>query len=402
MSSSLGHTLRAVYAVGAVTLSATTAASAAVLPTAANPPVLPGDVFNYATKATVTTTIPGSQPTSTVVNSTFSAKATNGASFDHRKDLIKLQFTYSAVPGEVVNDYVGFAAGDGAMEAILYGTVTELSTAAETELITQVYPTGSIEIVYPEAKGQTWSPAAPFTSVGKVTQGAAVTNTSSSVALDGSFTATSDTTEGSFTEDVKETLASNGSGQITLAKTGYNTSTVQFGLPIELSATTYGIPVTVAGGNALPASPTPPFTFPTADWFPSGKSAPSPLSTATIADHGLTTTPAGCGARAGIGAQVLSGTVSEVNTLAGTVVTTTYDQYDAAGMGTVCTLETTTVKTFANTSTGKLASEVKTVSATILTSESGPKPLVARTHPYSTMIRPTSLIRVTPAVPTAF
>jgi hypothetical protein len=171
-------------------------------------------------------------------------------------------------------------------------------------------------------------------------------------------------------------VASNGTGKLTNATTGQNLLTVTVGLPAVQHAKAV-IPVTTAGGNPLPGKPKPASTVDVPDWYPSHDAAPKPLASSEITDKGLVSAPAACGKRAGVKAFDLHGESTRLDPLAATYLVETEDEYDAAGLGSICSILESKTSEYSDSAfeSGKVIGTVTTTAVTILTSESGPKPL---------------------------
>jgi len=359
------------------------ALSTVILRPDATPPVLPGDVFNYASTSTTTITFVGSpNPIVEKASLDYTIKASSPSSFNKHAGLTKLTYifpTISAITAE--SSYVGFIAGDGAMEEILYGDETSEKIPAgnntfESGTSTQTEAVGSIQSVFPEAAGQHWSPAATSTTVTDLTGKSASDKATDTEFADGTVTSVDVSIDGAMKQTTTKTVSANGTGKITIALTGYNPSSTTVGLP----AVQHGkvvIPVTTVLGTQLPAKPGPSSTLDVPDWYPSHDAPPKPLYSIEVTDKGVVSAPAACGKRAGTKAFDLHGTSTKLDPVSATYSTTTEDEYDAAGLGPICTVGTTKSYDYSETAfdTGKVTGTVDSVAISILTSESGPKPL---------------------------
>jgi hypothetical protein len=358
----------------------------------ATPPVLPGDVFDFASASTTTITLTGVKPIVEKTTFDYTIKASGPATFDHRTKLTKLAYTFPVGNATLSDDeYVGFVAGDGAMEEVLYGVTTSTKdvtpTGTESGTSTQTFPAGGIESVFPEVAGQHWSPAATSTTVSDLTGKSAGDKLTETEFADGSLTSDDVATEGSSKVTTVKTIAANGTGKLDETITGFNPETVSVGLPAVQHSKTV-IPVTTAGGNALPAKPAPAMTIEVPDWYPSHDAPPKPLYSAEVTDKGLVSAPAACGKRAGTKAFDLHGESTKLDPVAASYTTTVEDEYDAAGLGPICSTEKFETYNYSELAfeTGKVISSVVTSDVSILTSESGPKPLfgvVGGAQPFS-------------------
>jgi hypothetical protein len=381
-------------AVTALTLTAAErqpAASSVLVPLASNPPILAGDVFHYSTKSTTTITTTGLKPIVESFSETFSIAASAGATFDGRKGLTKLTYVYGVGSASTtVYAYVGFEPSGALMRELLYGSTESSSAFGASQSSVSTYPAGAIEAYYPEAAGQRWTPAATFTTVSQEAEPGGTSKTTRTDYLDGSYVSDSSSVTGATKVAVTQVLASNGSGKTTTSATGDNNGSVTYALPVAKSGKNY-IPETAEGANPLPAKPTPAKTYDVPDWFP-GHAAPAhPLAVSEITDKGIVTTPAACGAFKGVKAYELESTSRTLDPVDGTYTTLVGYEYDVPGRGNVCSLSTEAGDDYSNsppTATGALTGTTRTVSVTVLTSESGPKPLagypaIAQPHPLS-------------------
>jgi len=360
----------------------------------ATPPVLPGDVFNYVTTSTTTLTSIFSKPTVEKITEDETIKASAPFSFNKHANLTKLEYTSPSSPqiNEVL--YVGFVPGSGATEEVEYGGVTtgNLGTTAEPETLvsTETYAVGGILSVFPEAAGQHWSPAATYTTVSDETGKPETAKSTVTDFADGTYTSDStvvnSATKPVLTDTLTQNVAANGTVKVTQAVTGFNLETLTVGLPAVQDGKIV-IPVKTVGGNELPAKPTTSL-IDVPDWYPSHDAAPKPLLSAEITDKGAVTTPAACGKRAGVKAFDLHGEITKLDPFAATYSVTTEDEYDAAGLGPICTISESKLDDYSDSvlDPGKLLGTATTSSVMILASETGPKPLfgvAAGMQPFS-------------------
>jgi hypothetical protein len=140
----------------------------------------------------------------------------------------------------------------------------------------------------------------------------------------------------------------------------------------------YVIPVSVSGGDPDVARSTSAAagTVDVPDWYP-GHAFVSPLAIGFVENAGLTVTPGVCGIRRGLAAFKMHATQQKTDPLEGTVTTTVGDTFDAAGLGTVCSISTTRIAFYDAAKTGRYVGQNVQSRVSILTSESGPKPLSA-------------------------
>jgi hypothetical protein len=377
------------------------AANAVIFGPQATPPVLAGDVFHYAGKSVSTSTSPGSKPVVKDTTESFTISVSGNATFDKRSGLTKLAFEYAGVT-ESVAEYVGFTPAGGVMQERAYGaTVTEKDTG-QLVTSTETIAAGQILDEYPEVAGLRWNPAATSVTVVKLTGSGEAGSGKDVSYADGSYSdfVSANIGGGAFVTEITDTLDATGAGSIVGVQTGTNKQTVTFGLPVKAKSG-FAIPVTSAGGNNLPAKPTPAKTVHVPDWFPSHDLASRPLYDASIVNEGLVSTPATCGARARVKAFDVRSTETTLDPVGGFYDVAVYDEYDAAGLGNVCATETDMTYFYDNgpplgPGTGKLTSTSKLVSVSVLTSESGPKPLFARgagAAPFSLDIRQPRALR---------
>jgi hypothetical protein len=356
------------------------AASALTFAPQATPPVLPGDVFHYAGTSVDTSTAAGQKPVVTKSAENLSIAATGNATFDKRTGLTRLQYVYAGL-NETFYEYVGFPAAGAVMQERVYGVTLTSKTSTDDSVVTTTYPVGEVLDEYPEAAGLRWNPAAQSISIGKDNGKSGTSEGDFIINADGSYNDSISADSGGFKSAFTNTLDSTGTATIVTEQTDENKGKTTYGLPVKAKSG-FAIPVTTAGGNALPAKPAPAKTIDVPDWFPSHDLASRPLEDASIVNEGVVSTPAACGVRARVRAFDLHGTETTLDPLAGTYEIDVYDEYDAASLGNVCAIETDTTYSYDNgppdgTGTGKLTNTDKTVSVTILTSESGPKPLFA-------------------------
>ncbi len=371
----------AALAVAALTLTAAdrqAASSTVLVPLASNPPILAGDVFHYSTKSTTTITTVGLKPIVESVSGTLTITASGGATFDGRKGLTKLAYVY-AFGGTSSTEYayIGFEPSGALMRELLYGSTQATSEYGATESSISTYPAGAIEAYYPEAAGQRWSPAATFTTVSQDAAPGETSKTTRTDYLDGSYVSDQNSVTGSTKASVTATLSSNGTGKTTTSSTGDNNGSGTFGLPVAKSGKYY-IPETTEGGNPLRAKPTPTETYEVPDWFPSHDAPAHPLAVSEVTNKGLVTTPTTCGAFKGIKAYELESTSSTLDPIDGSIETSIGYEYDVPGRGNVCSTSTMSGESYSNSppkATGALTGTTKSVTVTVLTSESGPKPL---------------------------
>jgi hypothetical protein len=335
------------------------------------PPVVSGDVFHYAEKDVDTVTQPGSPPQVSASSSAYTIAVSGNATFAGKKNLTKLTYSSSFTsPGTTLSEYVGFTQSGQLSQERLYGA---LEQGAQGSLTTTA-ASGEIEDELPEAAGQKWNVLATTVTLIKATSNHTRYSDDDIEYADGSYANKDSRAAPGDIDDATFVLASDGSGTTTNAETGYYNFTFKVGLPVG-GAGRYVIPVTTAGGNQPPGGPTPPKTVDVTDWYPTHHLPNKPLHTFTITDEGKTTTPAGCGSART--AFRLHGVEGQLDPLAGQYETTIYDQYDAPGLGNVCSIETDTTYLYDNSGSGELTETDKNVSTTVLIGETGPKPLVA-------------------------
>ncbi len=353
-----------------------------VLPLAATPPVLPGDVFNYKSTSTLTVTTVGQAPSTTTTIDDFTIKASGPFTFGKHTGLTRLAYVHSAGLTVTEDTYVGSVAHGSVDEEVDYGDTytTKMSYPAATYLGsgTQTYATGSILSVYPEAAGQRWSPAATSTTLGKSSgDGFSVTTTHIDYA-DGSYVHDGKSGGFGFSGASTATLLSNGTGKSVSSASLLNPLSTVVALPVAAKGG-FAIPVTTSGGNSIPKPPTPAKTVDVPDWYPSRDKPSQPLLDVRIVDSGLVTTPAACGIRAARKAFDLHGTAAQLDPLAATYTTIVQDEYDMSGLGPVCTIENVVTHSYSEQapSAGKETSVSVLKAVAVLSSESGPKPLAA-------------------------
>jgi len=350
----------------------------------ATPPVLPGDVFNYVTTSTTTITSIFTKPMVEKVTVDETIRAAGPFTFNKHGNLTRLEYTFPGSATLTEAAYVGFVPGSGATEEVLYGDVSTVKsgTTAEPESLvsTQTYAVGAIESVFPEAAGQHWSPAATSTTVSDETGKPVTSKLTRTDFADGTYRSDGTTVDSAnkptTTTTIAESVAANGTGKIANATTGFHLETYTVGLP----AVQHGkavIPVTTEGGNPLPGKPAPPSTVDVPDWYPSHDAAPNPLLSAEVIDKGLVSAPAACGARAGVKSFDLHEESTKLDPLTATYFVQTEDEYDAAGLGPICTIGESKSEDYSDGAfeSGKLLGTATTTSVMILKSESGPKPL---------------------------
>ncbi len=378
---------------GSASLSA--AATPAFL-TASNPPVLAGDVFDYALTQTTTTTVPGQKPIVKEQNDTEKIVATADASYGGRKNLIRLQYIDAKAPATTIYAYVGFAAVPGATAEVLYFSTSEEKDGSNGTYIEQTFPLGEIEDEFPEAAGLHWSDATPSTTIGNVVSALEQEEWTIARYADGSYSY-----DDAFTSNLlgitqgfvtKRVVAANGTGYSKNTSTGENPSSVFVGLPVALKGS-HAVPVTFVLHNSSKAPPFAPQTIDVPDWYPSHDASPKPLASFPFVNAGLATTPAACGVRKGIKAFDIHGTSYVLDPVQGFYDTSTEDVYDAAGLGEVCAITTSYSVAYNMLPPGvpgAVAGTVASTSAFVLTNETGPRPLFgfARSvHPLSAGLR---------------
>ena len=168
-----------------------------------------------------------------------------------------------------------------------------------------------------------------------------------------------------------ETLIVNrdASGAFKLAQPGYNTLTRTFGVPQNVGGQEV-IPVTSAGGNPTPATPSPPTTVYVPDWFPGGGAPPKRLADLPENDRGAVTLPASCGAYAGTQAEDFQGTISVLDPVEGVAQAGQLDQYQVDGVGNVCDIFNVATNVYDNLASGALLYTETEVHNVVLLSES--------------------------------
>jgi hypothetical protein len=285
-------------------------------------------------------------------------------------------------PGATVYSYYGLVPEPVANREIFYGSQSfyTYDGGALTETDTLTISGGALVHEYPEALGQHWSTATATTEVGTIT-GQESGKSTHVTFLDGTYTTEATYVAGSEKEVSTTSVSANGKAKITDSLTNTNVKVTEVGSPVA-SHGKFVLPFSVSGGNALPNAPTPAQTVDVPDWFPSHDLPPNPLYSGETVNKGLVTTPAVCGKRAGLKAYLLYTTVAVLDPLLGTDKTTVTSEYDAPSLGDVCSTEDILTDEYANGSsgipqaTGKLTATVKENIVSILTAETGPKPLL--------------------------
>jgi hypothetical protein len=373
------------------------AAAFAFAPSAsASVPLVPGDAFHYAFTNDSTVDEPGYSPGHYSSKGTFSVAVSGGVSFAGRANLMKLHYSSPNSPA-AEDDYVGFdPLAGGRFEQRLFGAVSTFGPKIGNGISTRTLPAGSIQNVYPEAKGPAWSPAADSTTLTQPYGPASPSSFKETAFADGSYRWTEDISlyVGGIVQGAGS-LASDGSAKMTSRNAGFNAGTITFEKPLARK-TGFAIPVTSEGFNQLPAPPLKAATRDVPDWFPGNALAPRPLLIDTETNNGRAITPRACGRRAGLAAFDLHESTRSLDPLVGSLVVTTTDEFDVAVFGNVCTISKTSFAAYDNRITGRLLENVTSTSVTILNGVSGPRPSA---EPFSLDLTPAGTLFIVTYVP---
>jgi hypothetical protein len=317
-------------------------------------PLANGDEFNYNVVSETTTTQHGKTSHSTQ-KSTQTEKVAYPVKHGGKAGLYALTSTSTYASGPTATDvtYVRLAKqGSFQLEEILAETYSEVEGSVSISE-TETYKQPSIIDELPEAKGLSWTEAAPFGyTFSYVVPGFTETENGDQDAL-GGYTEQDKTVAGSSTTTAAYDLKDDGSGTLAMNPGG----TYSFGLPVKQGGS-YVIPVVYQSA-----------TTDVPDWYPGGGEPLQPLETLPAAIGGFVKTPKGCGAQAGMTAYDIRVVQTELDPISGEYVTGTSDAYDVAGKGTVCGIAVTSFKGYDNFTTGKLTSKSTTTYTEILTSE---------------------------------
>jgi hypothetical protein len=331
---------------------------------AANPPIVAGDSFTYGYSDY------GGTPAPTATFSgTLTITATSGASFMGLNNLTELYLTDSLAT-EIDSDsqYLGFAAGKaGSVEELYFGdSIDYQDDATDETYVTDVYPAGLVQDQYPEAAGLRWSPSAMdyYDEQEVPADYSYFYEDAETKYADGSYSTLETFNEDSATTYYTDKVSPDGSALST--DPGFPTITIA--VPVY-ETNSYAIPVTSTNPSTGKGS-----TVYVPDWYP-GHAAASPPAIGLVEDVGLSITPRACLTRSGFAAFRIHSTRQITDPLEGTVTTTVADTYDAAGLGTICSIMTTKIANYDYSKTGRYTSGGLSTKVSVLTSESGPKPL---------------------------
>jgi hypothetical protein len=361
------------------------AAKPAPQATASNPyPVAKGDTFAYAYAAQTGVRL-GSNPeqisrTAGTVTATILGSAVfNGA--PHINERSVFAYTFSDDNGKTTgagkkttDSYKSFDAVGSSLDYDLYGSVergaSKDSTGATTTTTdTLTYAEPFVLDQLPETAGASWSDAAGSTldSEAIETTGSATdkTVTTSRRLADGAYSRMVDYHDAGTNYSVTKKQSSDGSGQDQNGGSGKEAGLTVFATPVQ-SGSAYVIPVTYTPPGEKSVTTNVP------DWYP-GNGPVGPLLVAVTKDLGLSVSvPAKCGIAAGQPATRLQANRIALDVVDGTVTTHSTDRYVIPGMGVVCTVHESLIKTYDNRATGALVRTERTTEISGLTSESGP------------------------------
>jgi hypothetical protein len=238
------------------------------------------------------------------------------------------------------------------LEEVLADTYSETEGSVEINA-SQTYKQPLIIDELPEAQGSSWSEAAAYTySFGYMGPGYTITEDIDQDAT-GGYTEQYKSVFGSSSMTIDYVLKDNGAGTLTNDPGG----TYSFGLPIKQGGS-YVIPVVHQSS-----------TTDVPDWYPGGGQPLQPLQTIPTAIGAPVKTPKACGARANMTAYDVRDDQVILDPVGGSYITGTGDEYDVAGMGTVCAISVSSVKLYDNLSTGKVTVTSTSTNTEILTSE---------------------------------
>jgi hypothetical protein len=353
--------------------------------TASNPyPVAKGDTFAYAYAAQTGVRFGSNPETISRTAGTVTATILGSAVFNgapHIDERSVFVYTFSDDNGKTTgagkkttDAYKSFDAAGSGLAYDLYGSVERGAskdstgvTTTTTETVTYAEP--FIIDQLPETAGASWSDAAGSTldSEAIATSGSSTdkTVTTSRRIADGAYSRMVDYHDAGTNYSVTKKQSSDGSGQDQNGGSGK-----------EAGLTVFGTPVRSGSGYVIPVTDTPPgeksVTTNVPDWYP-GNGPVGPLLVAITKDLGLSVNvPAKCGIAAGQPATRLQANRAELDVVDGTVTTHSTDRYVIPGMGVVCTVHESLVKTYDNRATGALVRTERTTEVSGLTSESGP------------------------------
>ncbi len=333
-----------------------------------------GDSFVYALSETDTVAYPSASPTVTTSTDTETALETCPVTFNGVAGLCDFQFSYASEPQAFLDAYYGYAPVGNQTDFVDYG-VNQVSTdGSYLTNDTYTFAPYQIFVQFPEAPGH------HFDLYDNLYKDASTTTgpngyRSTSTTTDDRFGAYREVAKTSYPHHVKSTVTldvkRNASARYELDQTGYNPLTRSFGVPISISGQEM-IPVTTAGGNALPATPSPATTAYVADWFPGGGAPPQRLDAFPSRDLGKVTVPSPCGSYAGTQAEEFRGLDSDLDPLLGYYESGEYDVFMVDGTGDVCDLRSYTTLVFDNLATGRLLYTSSVARAVVLVGENQP------------------------------
>jgi hypothetical protein len=339
---------------GAVPAGATIRAEAPIASSGSYMPLANGDVFNYAATSRSTLTENG-KTTHTTQKSTQVETVTYPVKHGGKNGLYALTSTstYASGPSATGTDFVRLEKqGPLQLEEVLADTSSETEGSVSITG-TQTFKSPLIIDELPEAQGLSWSEAAAF--VYSFEYGGPSFTITEAIDQDAS---------GGYTEQYKEVFGSNTiTSNYVLKDNGTGTLTndpggrYAFGLPVKQGGS-YVIPVVYQSA-----------TTDVPDWYPGGAAPLQPLDSQPTAIGALVKTPKTCGSKANMSAYDVRAEQTELDPIAGDYLTDTSDEYDVAGMGTVCAISVSSVKGYDNLSTGKLTLTSTSTFTEILTSE---------------------------------
>jgi hypothetical protein len=316
-------------------------------------PLANGDVFNYD-DTTRTTLTQNGKTTHTTQKGTQVDTVTYPVKHGGKSGLYALTSTsmYASGPSSTSTDFVRLEKqGALQLEDVLADTYSETEGSISVSG-SQTFKSPLIIDELPEAQGLSWSEAAAFAYLFEYGGPSFTITEAIDQDVSGGYTEQYKEVFGGSTITMSYLLKDNGTGSLTNPGGSY-----AFGLPV-MQGKSYVIPVVYQSA-----------TTDVPDWYP-GHAAPlQPLDSEPTAIGALVKTPKACGAKSNMSAYDVRTEQTELDPVGGEYVTDTSDEYDVAGMGTVCAINVSTVKAYDNLSTGKLTLASTSTFTEILTSE---------------------------------
>jgi hypothetical protein len=331
-------------------------------------PLVAGETYTY-NYSLIKTTIVGTSSTQTLnLSGPVTAQLSGLGSYNGNPayTLTTTGTTTGALPSTIdYVDYINVIPSGGHSEFVEYGynyqaTLNKCCGVFEHDSTILTYATPFINDMLPEAPSASWPEPVGITETVNDYDSTPQNNPN---ILSGTETRNSD---GSYNAsgmnyNVAETRLLRSDG------TGY----VVDGPPSGATQWSYGLPVSIATGEVIPATESyagQSATNLVPDWYPGGGQPSNPLATEQATDLGQGPAPSTCGAKAGTNATHIETTFTQLDPILGFTISDVSDNYVVAGIGYICKLETVTENDYDTENTGTLTKTKVTKTSEVLTS----------------------------------